>query len=50
MPTPEGRWETVSVDFIVELPDVHGFDAVMVGVDSVSKRAHFLATTMTVSA
>ncbi len=50
MPTPEGRWETVSVDFIVELPDSHGFDAVMVVVDSVLKRVHFLATTTTVSA
>ncbi len=52
MPTPEGQWETMSMDFIIELPDpdAHGFDAVMVVVDSVSKQAHFLATTTTVSA
>ncbi len=38
MPTPEGQLETLSVDFIIELPDVHGFDAVMVVVDSVLKQ------------
>ena len=49
-PAPEGHWERVSVDFIVELPDAHGFDAVMVVVDSVTKRPHFMATNTMVSA
>ncbi len=40
----------MSVDFIVELPDAQGFDMVMVVVDSVLKQAHFLATTMIISA
>ena len=35
---------------IVELPDAHSFDAVMVVVDSVTKRPHFMATNTTVSA
>jgi hypothetical protein len=34
---PEARWDVVSVDFTIELPDSHGFDATMVMVDSVSK-------------
>jgi hypothetical protein len=47
---PEQRWDTVSVDFIVELPDSHGFDAVMNVVDSVSKRVHFIPTNTTITA
>ena len=34
---PEARWDTISVDFIVELPDSGGYDTVMVVVDSISK-------------
>jgi len=50
LPVPEQRWDTISVDFIVELPSSHGFDAVMNVVDSVSKRAHFIPTTTTITA
>jgi len=47
---PDSRWNTLSIDFIVELPPSSGHDAVMTVVDSVSKRVHFILmhTTMTV--
>lgn len=48
--TPNARWEGISVDFIQEHPDSHGFDAVMVVVDRLSKRAHFLPTHTTCTA
>jgi RNase H-like domain found in reverse transcriptase/Reverse transcriptase (RNA-dependent DNA polymerase)/Integrase zinc binding domain/Chromo (CHRromatin Organisation MOdifier) domain len=50
LPIPLTRWDTISVDFIVELPESSGFDAIMVVVDSVSKRAHFIPTHTTISA
>jgi transposase InsO family protein len=47
---PEQRWDTISMDFTVKLPESNGYDAVMVVVDTVSKRSHFIETTTTVSA
>jgi hypothetical protein len=34
-------WDTILVDFIVELPEAHRFDTVIVVVNVLSKRAHF---------
>ena len=50
LPIPEDRWNTISVDFISELPESGGYDSIMVVVDSVGKRAHFIETVTTVTA
>lgn len=42
---PSQRWDTVSMDFIVQLPMTpRGFDAITVFVDKLSKQVHFCAS------
>ena len=41
---PYCRWQIISVDLIMELPQSHGYDSILVAVDRLSKRAHFIAT------
>jgi len=47
---PDAQWDTLSVDFVVELLEFSRHDVVMTVVDSVSKRVHFvpMRTTVTV--
>jgi hypothetical protein len=48
--TPEAPWDMISIDFIVELPESHGYDAIMCVVDSLTKRAHFIPMHTTINA
>jgi hypothetical protein len=38
-------WDDITLDFIEELPTLHGNDTIMVVVDRFSKSAHFLTLT-----
>ena len=46
---PDSQWDTLSVDFVIELPLSSSHNAVMIVVDSVLKKAHFIPTHMTVT-
>ncbi len=51
LPVPPRRWHTVTMDFIVQLPkSANGFNAIMVVVDKLSKRAYFIPTHTTADA
>jgi len=43
LPIPEGKWESISMDFITGLPTVQGKDYIYVVVDRLTKFAHFFA-------
>jgi hypothetical protein len=47
---PDEQWKTVSIDFIVKLPNTHGYNVGMCLVDSVGKCSHFIATNTTCTA
>jgi len=44
------QWDMLSVNFVVELLESSGHNAVMTIMDSVSKRMHFIPTHTTVTA
>src|SRR6266481_2197804 len=46
---PDHRWQVISVDLIMELPPSHGYDALLVVVDRLSKHAHVIPTTSDVT-
>jgi hypothetical protein len=43
LPIPSGKWDDISMDFIIGLPKTSkGFDSIWVIVDRLTKQAHFL--------
>lgn len=51
LPIPEGRWTDVTMDFVSALPTTTtGYDTIMVIVDRLSKRSHFIPTTKELTA
>ena len=46
---PDCHWQIISVDLITELPQSHGYDAIMVVVDRLSKCAHAIPTMLDVT-
>ena len=50
LPVPDNPWDVISVDCITELPEANGKDCIMVVVDSITKRSHFIDTVTTISA
>ena len=43
LPIPEGKWESISMDFITGLPMVQGKDCIFAVIDWLTKYAHFFA-------
>lgn len=46
LPIPDNPWESVSLDFITDLPESDHHNAILVVVDRLTKMAHFLPTRM----
>ena len=47
---PKRAWESVTMDFITDLPESEGFDSIFVVVDRFSKMAHFIPCNKAISA
>jgi hypothetical protein len=44
LPIPTKPWQDVTADLVVKLPESKGNDSILVAVDKLSKRAHFIPT------
>ncbi|KAH0612978.1 uncharacterized protein H6S33_009358 [Morchella sextelata] len=45
MPIPDGPWTDVSMDFVTDLPESDGYNAILVVVDRLTKMRHLIPTT-----
>jgi len=50
LPVPERIWTDISMDYIVALPEINGYDSILVIVDRMSKYAHFIPCHCTITA
>src|SRR5579859_6555758 len=50
LPIPAGPWQSVSMDFVMDLPPSSGYNTIYVCVDRLTKMAHFILTTTEVTA
>ncbi len=50
LPTPTRRFEVITMDFVTSLPEVEGFNAIMIMVDKLTKRVFLAPTTNSVTA
>ena len=50
LPIPNRPWEYISMDFITNLPEINGYDAIVTFVDCFTKQAHFIPCTMKMNA
>ena len=50
LPVAKGPWKSISMDFIVSLPESNKFTAILVIVDRFTKMSHFIPTTNEVNA
>lgn len=42
LPVPSAPWKSLSMDHITDLPPSHGYDAILVVADRMTKQAHFI--------
>ena len=49
LPVPTRPWDLVSMDYITNLPNVDGYDAISTVVCTLSKNAHFIPCNLTVN-
>ena len=49
LPVPIRPWDSISMDFIEELPNSNGYNSILVIVDRASKQSIFIPTNMTIT-